>query len=119
MKNRSIIKISLILVSIFFTSLVFSQTSTNNTENSKSKSNWPVINSIALCTEEANTYQIIISDHTIRVVLDKDVCDIVARERNDDETIYYKIDNNVTLKIYSTKELINITGQMPLIIYNK
>jgi hypothetical protein len=131
MKRKNFIKLTALLVSVFFTSQVNSQTTINTTNSNKEYKFESSINSsdltqeektayfINLCKEVENTYQVIVSDPRLKIALTTDVCEIVKRERKKSETVFYPMDKFVTIKIYSLDELKNINKTLPLIIYNK
>jgi hypothetical protein len=73
----------------------------------------------ALCKELENTYQVIVSNPRAKLALTSDLCDIVARERKSDKTVYYKYNDLITLKIYSEAELKTIHKPVQYIIYKE
>jgi hypothetical protein len=85
--------------------------------NSKSSKSSPE-ERIKLCQEMENTYQVIVSNPRLKVVLTSDVCEVVKRERKKSETILYKYDTYITLKIYSEEELKKIKTPLEKIIYS-
>lgn len=76
-------------------------------------------NATNICQEVDNTYQVIVSDPRVKLALTSDVCEVVKRERKKSETVYYKYDRVVTLKIYAEDELKKIRQPMEKIIYSE
>ncbi|MFL5753494.1 MAG: hypothetical protein ACJ76F_08810 [Bacteroidia bacterium] len=72
-----------------------------------------------LCIQMENTYQVIVSNPRIKIALSSDACEIVKRERKRSETVFYKYDQYVTLKIYSEDALKELKGSLEKIIYSE
>ena len=74
-----------------------------------------------VCHEIENTYQVlVVNNPRAKVALTDDVCLIVKEKRKLDETVIYKYDESIKLKIYSSKERENFKIKniiLPLIMY--
>ncbi len=111
---KSNFRLFLFLVSCFFSiTNCFSQTSSLPYNS--------VVIKKQVCHEVENTYQVlVINNPRAKVALTDDVCLIVKEQRKLDETVIYKYDESIKLRIYSSKEIENFKIKnviLPLIIY--
>jgi Glu-tRNA(Gln) amidotransferase subunit E-like FAD-binding protein len=115
MKKSCVLKVALIIVSLLSYVQLYSQTNTNisnnetnlisNVKNSDLTEDEKTAYLINLCKEVENTYEDLVSDTRLKIALTSDVCEIVKQKRDKSETVLYKYNENVTLKIYSEDKI--------------
>ena len=72
-----------------------------------------------VCKEVENTYQIISHQPRTKLAITPDVCDIVKRERNKNETVVYRVNELYSIKIYSETEIPKLKLPLEYIIYKE